>query len=301
MSAKSNALISNIQRFCTHDGSGIRTTVFFKGCPLNCKWCHNPETQKFTNELMFERRLCIHCGMCSEICTKAAHLFENDKHVFVNENCNMCLNCIDICPTKAISAIADSMTAQEVVNEVLKDKVFYGDVGGLTLSGGEPLAQAKEAINILKLAKLEGINTAIETCGFFEPKLIKELLPLVDLFIWDYKDTSLERHKAYTGVTNEKILDNLRYLDSFDVKIWLRCIVVKGVNMDDENISGIIKTYHSLEHCEGVELMPYHIYGAAKGRNLQHSEEGNESWIPTAEDIASVKETLIQNSVKLLS
>ena len=300
MSAENGALISNIQRFCTHDGPGIRTTVFFKGCPLNCKWCHNPETKSFVNELVLEERLCINCRTCYKVCAKNAHQFEDNKHIFIAKNCDMCLNCVNVCPTKAISAIASRMTAQEVMDEVLRDKAFYGDIGGITLSGGEPLAQAKEAKNILKLAKRAGINTAIETCGFFERKLIKELVPLTDLFIWDYKDTSIKRHKEYTGVTNDKILENLKYLASFEVKIWLRCVMVKGVNMDEENIAGIIKTYNNLKHCDGVELMPYHIYGAAKSRSLQHGDEGNESWIPTAEEIANVKDIFTQNGVKLL-
>lgn len=292
-------LVTNIQKFSVHDGPGIRTTVFFKGCPLDCVWCHNPETKQFKNQLLYIENLCIGCGLCVDACKNEAHVFA-PAHVWNASKCNRCMECVKVCPAKAVEAAGKNMTAEEIITEVMKDKAFYSGHGGITLSGGEPLMHIEACVEILKLAKAENIHTAIETSGFFDMQYIDELIPWIDLFLWDYKDTSLARHIDNTGVSNEKILNNLVRLDQYKTKIILRCIMVKGINMDAENVDGIIKTYHRLKHCIGVELLQYHVYGGSKNQQLGLLDNGNTDWIPDHNSLLSVKRKLIENHVHLI-
>ncbi len=221
--------VVEIQRFCMHDGPGIRTTVFIKGCPLRCKWCHNPETHKKENEIYYSPSKCIRCGNCN-ICKNGAHQFTTGKHVFDRDRCLMSEDCVGVCPTKALESVSQEMGIDEIIYEVLRDVAFYGKEGGLTISGGEPMAYPKETIALLKAAKENNLNTAVETCGYFDKAFLPTLCQYTDTLLWDFKDSDKERHIEYTGVSNERIIENLLLADSLKANIELRCILVNTVN-----------------------------------------------------------------------
>ena len=293
--------VTNIQRFSTQDGPGIRTTVFFKGCPLRCEWCHNPETQSYLPQIFYTEQYCIGCGECIRVCQNHAHYRDgNGRHKFDVEKCTGCLTCVAVCHSKAIEPVSQDMTTDEIVSIVLKDKAFYGDVGGITLSGGEPLIYGECCTELLREAKKQGITTAIETSGYFDEALITEIVPMTDLFLWDFKDGNPERHKLYTGVSNEKILKNLFLVDKYKTKILLRCIMVSGVNMDDENYHKIASVTSQLKHCVGVELLLYHAYGGSKNKQLGFNDNGRTDWIPSGEDLKKVKEKMLSYGVKII-
>lgn len=291
--------VTNIQKFCTHDGDGLRTTVFFKGCPLHCAWCHNPETIEHKHQLMFISAQCICCGGCIAVCPKAAHSITENGHVIDRDRCIGCMRCADICPTNAITAAADEMTVDEIVAEVMRDKPFYDDGGGVTLSGGEPLIH-KEALEVLRKCKEGGITTAVETCGAFSSDIIGELVPLCDTFLYDYKITDPELHKKMTGVTNEKILKNLKAVDEMGGKIILRCIIVNGVNTDDGHLNGIISTAKSLKNLRRIELLPYHAYGGSKAEQIGLTDNGNKDWIPSADTLEYFKTKIEEHNLSVL-
>ncbi len=283
------ALISNIQKFCTHDGEGIRTTVFLKGCPLRCIWCHNPENLKKNNEILFTESRCIYCGECVEVCENKAHEINGDGHIFIKDRCNSCMECTKVCPSNCIEAVAKEMTSEQVIKEVLKDKAFFGDNGGITLSGGEPLMQQTFAIDLLKRAKENGITTAIETCGFFNGDIIEEVVKYTDMFLWDIKETDTEKHISFTGQSDKMILTNLFTVDKYDVKILLRFVIVKTINLNEENLKRISDIYKRLNNCIGVELLAYHAYGGSKNSQLGYSDNGNKEWMPSCEDMENAR------------
>ena len=234
----STPLVTNIQRYSIHDGDGIRTTVFFKGCPLNCAWCHNPESQSTENETLFYRDKCTECGRCKRGLP---------------------------CPNGARRECGRMISAEDVMKKVREDKLFYKNSGGgLTLSGGEPLAQAGFAVELLKLAKADGIHTAIETCGFASRENMLRLAEHTDLFLFDYKLSDREKHKAFTGAYNDQILENLRLLDSLGKEIVLRCPIIPDVNDNEEHICEIAKIANELGCIIRIELESYHDYGIAK-------------------------------------
>ena len=236
--------IFNIQRFCVNDGPGIRTTVFLKGCPLSCVWCHNPESQRFEPEILFYKDKCTGCGRCK--CVTAA-----DRDF--------------VCFNGAKEICGKTVSANEVTAEVLKDKPFYKNSGGgVTLSGGEPLAQYDFSLELLKKAKENGIHTAIETCGYAEKSKILEIAKYVDLFLFDCKETDQELHKEYTGVDNKIILENLKALSDAGSKIILRCPIIPGFNDRAEHFKGISETAEKFIGIEHIEIEPFHPLGESK-------------------------------------
>lgn len=283
-------LVADIQRFCMHDGAGVRTTVFLKGCPLKCLWCHNPETQSAKKELLFYHNKCIGCGSCNN-CKQKAHIF-NEAHTINHNLCIECGECAADCPTNALEIIGKEYTPQELLTFIKKDLAFYGENGGVTLSGGEPFLQSEDTLSLLELCKENGINTAVETCGYTSPDIIKRAIPLVDLFLWDIKDTDSHRHKEYTGVSNETIINNLKSADSLGAKTRIRCILVNGVNTENSHYENLVNIVSNLKNCEGVEFLPYHSYGNAKtlaqGKKIISTDE----WIPSKECILKAKEYL---------
>ncbi len=284
--------IANIQRFCMHDGPGVRTTVFLKGCPLRCAWCHNPETQSTRIQLLFYERKCIGCGACT-VCPQNVHSFL-DTHELNRSACLQCGVCVDACPTGALELCGKDVSAEELLKTVGRDEAFYGADGGITLSGGEPLMQ-EDAVPFLRLCKEKGYTTAVETCGMVSAERIKQAVPVTDLFLWDVKDTDSVWHEQYTGVSNEQILENLILADHLGAKTRLRCILVNGVNMRQAHYESLLQLLRKLQHCEGIEFMPYHSYGGSKSMALGAKNSGNDSWIPTKEQLAQVKSFFVNN------
>ncbi|KAB2844878.1 MAG: glycyl-radical enzyme activating protein, partial [Melioribacteraceae bacterium] len=179
-----NGLVFDIQRFSLHDGPGIRTTIFLKGCPLDCAWCHNPESKSFKRQLSYNENLCTSCMECSKVCENNVHSFVNGKHIVDFDACELCGKCVDVCPSGALQIIGKEYSADEIISLVLKDKKYFENSnGGVTISGGEPLAQFKFTKNLLVKAKKEGLHTAVETCGFAKEQQYLEILPYVDLFL----------------------------------------------------------------------------------------------------------------------
>lgn len=286
-------LVTKIQRFSTHDGPGVRTVVFLKGCPLRCKWCHNPETQSDRPQLFFSPQSCIGCGVCAAVCPTGAHKLDVDGgRRFDVSKCGGCLRCTRGCPTGAAEPVGVAMRVEQIIEQALRDRAFYGKDGGLTLSGGEPMLQAEGCLALLRAAKEAGLSTAVETCGYFAENDVPELAARADLLLWDFKDSNAARHKAYTGVSNERILHNLSLADQSARQLVLRCIMVKGVNMDEEHYTAIAQVQRELRSCIGVELIPYHAYGGSKMAQLGYCDNGNKDWIPDAAALRAAKETL---------
>ena len=255
------AMIFDIQRNSFVDGPGIRTTVFFKGCNLRCKWCHNPESQSFEKQMMFYKDKCTGCGKCREVCPN--HL----------KKCDFCGKCELYCPAEARKICGREYTSDEVLAEVIKDKAFYDNSGGgVTFSGGECMLQLDYLCEILKKCKSEGIHTAVDTAGNVPWKSFEKILPFTDLFLYDIKAFGAELHRKGTGVSNELILENLKNL-SGKADIIVRIPVIGGYNDNDEEIRQIADFLKQIKIIK-AELLPYHAMGEHKytalGRNPEN-------------------------------
>lgn len=288
--------VTKIQKFCTHDGPGIRTTVFLKGCPLHCLWCHNPETQSPRMEFFYSPQFCLGCGACAAACSNGVHRF-TPAHEIDRSRCRGCMTCAAACPSGALEACAVMTSPEAILAEALKDRAFYGERGGLTLSGGEPLFHGRELLPLLQGAKDAGITTAIETCGVFKEELLREIAPLTDLFLWDVKDTNAPRHQQNTGAQLSTVLNNLRQADALGARTRLRCILLRGINLNEPHLSALVSIYHQLHHCEGIELLPYHTYGDAKNGQLNRPSAAHPEWIPTEEEMTFAQEYISKHAV----
>lgn len=281
-----------------HDGPGVRTTVFLKGCPLRCEWCHNPETQKSKAEILFYLNKCIGCGVCVSMCSRSAHAL-GEQHILNRSECVSCGECAKACPAGALELCGSEMTVSEVLDVTEKDRAFYGSSGGVTLSGGEPFVQSEGVLSLLKACKEKGLHTAVETCGYADAAVLCAAIPFVDLFLWDIKDSDDERHKKYTGASTQKILDNLLLADAMGANTRLRCILINGINTNEAHYHKVAKIASSLSHCEGVEWIPYHAYGGAKNMFLGGWDSGRKEWIPTPEQMEKAKEIVKSADVNL--
>lgn len=261
--------IFNIQKFCVNDGPGIRTTVFCKGCPLDCLWCHNPESKSVEREVLFDGAKCLGCGQCAAVCPAGCHELTRQGHRYHRDACTRCGACTEGCYAGALEPVGRTVSVEEVLDEVRKDEAFYRNSGGgLTLSGGEPMAQFAFIDALLAGAKAQGLHTCMETCGFAPPAHYREIAPLVDLFLFDYKLTDSEAHRRYTGVPNEPILENLRLLDRLGAAIILRCPIIPTVNDTPDHFAGIAQVVNALEHVTEIQIEPYHPLGSGKAAQL---------------------------------
>lgn len=282
----------NIQRFCNHDGDGLRTVVFFKGCPLNCRWCHNPEGKSHKNQLTFYKQKCIHCKQC-QITNCGVHLFIDGNHHIDYQKCNHCGRCVALCPTKALVNSLMVLDTKEIIEIVKKDIAFYQNSGGLTVSGGEPFAQKQALLALLKEAKRNHIHTAIETCGYFDISDFEQFKPYIDLLLWDYKDSNDLRHQKNVGVSTKKIISNLIIIDQYKIPIRLRCILLKGINCNKEHALSILKLAKKLKNIQGIDLIPYHPEGKNKYEQLGLANDfDDKKYIPTKNDISLFQEIL---------
>ena len=268
--------IFDIQRFSINDGPGIRTTVFFKGCPLNCLWCHNPESKSKNAEIFFDSEKCAGCGACEAVCPERCHKISAAAsedgaaaHSFDRERCNGCGRCADACVYGALEAVGRCVSVNEVLEEVKKDTIFYENSGGgMTLSGGEPMLQADFAIELLREAKAAGLHTCIETCGFGNSEKYLEMLSLVDIFLYDYKESDTDKHKSYTGVSNDLILKNLEMLSEKGAHIVLRCPIIPSLNDRPEHLRAIAEVANRYSGIKEINVEPYHPLGAGKAKRL---------------------------------
>ncbi len=259
-------IIFDIQRYSVHDGPGLRTNVFFKGCPLRCRWCANPESLYPQPEIALFVGQCINCGQFSESCPVLW------QQVGSKERTEVFQERIALCPTEAIHWIGKRRSAGEIMQEVLRDRPFYGDGGGLTLTGGEPTMQPQMAEALLRLAKAEHLSTAMETCGYAEWPTLERLLPYLDTILWDLKHVDDDIHRKFTSVSNERILANLRRLSELDAPVTIRIPLIPGFNASIESITQMAEFVRHLPGAaKRIDLLPYHTLGKPKYAALQRS------------------------------
>lgn len=261
--------IFDIMKYSIHDGPGIRTTVFFMGCPLKCQWCHNPESQEFGQLLMYWPDRCISCGQCLEICPNKAIVTAAGKLKYLRDRCLVCGECCKVCHAGVRELVAKDMSVREVMAEIEKDLIFYDESGGgVTFSGGEALMQPVFLLEILKECKKKEIHTAVETCGYVKLESLQRISDYVDLFLFDLKLMDRQKHQDYTGETNELILDNLRWLAEHHPKVIVRVPIIPGINDDEENLSQLGDFMTSLKRVNELHILPYHKAGVDKYQRL---------------------------------
>ncbi len=261
-------VVFDIQRFSLHDGPGIRTLVFLKGCPLRCPWCSNPESQHFEPELFYHLERCIGCRTCADICQHGAITVEDGQLSFNRELCENCGWCSHVCHAEARLIKGQQMSAESVAEEILKDEPFYRKSGGgVTLGGGEPLAQADFAAAILKKCKGKGLHTAVETAGHVPWPEMEKVLPYTDLFLYDVKHMDSQKHREYTGVDNQLILANLRRLIEMEKRVVVCVPLIPGFNDTADEVGPVARFAANLG-IESMNLLPYHRFGEGKYRLL---------------------------------
>lgn len=262
-----SATITNIQKFSVHDGPGIRTTVFLKGCPLRCWWCHNPENYCINHEIMFFQERCNGCGTCVKRCPEDAIEIKDAYPLRDESKCTLCGKCVDFCPNSAMEYAGRDVTAREIMKEIIKDQIFYEESGGgVTFSGGEPLMYPDFLSEVLKSTKTRGIHATVDTSGQAPWESFEKIIDYVDLFLYDIKIMDNDKHSKYMGMGNKTILENLKKLSERGANIYIRMPIIAGIN-DDEHIDESIEFLSKLNIIQ-VNLLPYHKMGMDKHKRL---------------------------------
>jgi pyruvate formate lyase activating enzyme len=267
-----NGIVFDIKKYSIHDGPGIRTTIFFKGCPLRCWWCHNPESQSPKPELMLRGQRCIRCGACVEVCTEGAIAevtVNGSTPVIKWQQCQVCGKCVEVCYSGARELVGRRVTASGIMAEVERDRPFYDQSGGgVTFSGGEPLMQPEFLMALLQACKESELHTVLDTSGYARWRTVEKTLPLVNVYLYDLKLVSEARHKVYTGVSNRLILQNLYRLSGAGANILVRMPLIPGLNDDETSLCLTGKALSSLPKLPQVEIIAYHDIAGAKYESL---------------------------------
>jgi pyruvate formate lyase activating enzyme len=293
-------MIFDIKRYAIHDGPGIRTAVFFKGCPLKCWWCHNPEGQNKQPQLMFRANRCKEFKNCVQVCPTGAISWV-DGSITHWDSCDHCGKCAEVCYTGAREMVGRVVSVQDLMEEIERDVVFYDQSGGgVTFTGGEPLMQRRFLYDCLLACKKQEIRVAVDTSGYSGWGGFESINPLVDLFLFDLKLIDENRHKQYTSVSNQVILDNLQKLAQTNAHIIVRIPLIPGINDDEENITSTAAFLARLDKLDGVELMPYHEIGLAKyqAMGMKYALEGTH--LPKKEHIDEVEEIFIHYQLPVI-
>ena len=286
-----SGLITEIQRFSTDDGPGIRTTVFLKGCGLGCLWCHNPETLSQELQLQYNHNDCRNCGCCAGACGNSVHVIEPGGHRLMWKRCNGCFLCVTQCHYGALSIVGRRVSVEELCAELLRDKVFYDHSGGgVTLSGGEPLLQGRFCTNVLETLRLDGIHTVIDTAGHVPLKSFEAALPFTNLVLFDLKLMDSGKHKAMTGQVNDKIVQNYEELCRRDTPIWVRIPLIIGVNDSLQDIERFIPLLVNRRNVKKVQLRAYHGLGSGKYAALGMEERINTYKTPSKQAMQDVSD-----------
>ncbi len=285
--------IFDIKKYSINDGPGIRTTVFFSGCPLSCLWCHNPESQSLHPELLYRAGRCLLCGDCIQACPEGAISLDSNSIITDRRKCARCQTCVATCYSGAREFSGREMTALEVMADVAREIPFYDEShGGVTFSGGEPLMQPAFLSALLKACRAQEIHTVVDTSGFANWNIFEKILADVDLFLYDLKHMDSLRHREITGVPNEPILKNLRQLDSVGAKCIVRIPLIPGLNDDDKNLAESGKFLASLASVQSVELMGYHDIAQAKYEALGREYELKGTKSPSETDMQNATDVL---------
>jgi pyruvate formate lyase activating enzyme len=262
--------ISTVQRYSTKDGPGIRSTIFFKGCPMGCLWCSNPELIRSEPDLLYTLEKCARCGICIEACPEKALSFDEDGYILIDRVlCDCCGECVEACPNGALKLIGKFVTVDELSKELLKDRVFYEtSSGGVTFSGGEPLWQSGFVAQVARRMKAEGIHTALDTAGEAGWCHFEEVLDFIDLVLFDIKFADREKHRQFTGRDNDLIQANAQLLSQMGIPMHVRLVMIPGINDSEAEIRGRMEIISSLKSVEQIDILPYHRYGAGKYARL---------------------------------
>lgn len=296
----STGIIFDIKRFAIRDGPGIRTTIFLKGCPLNCLWCHNPEGIYPKQEIMFKENRCIDCGKCSNACE--INVLERFKKSNKDEECLSYKKYIENCPTNALVIIGKYMTVDEIMEKILRDKIFYKNSGGgVTVSGGEPLFQPDFTREILRRCKEEGINTVLDTCGYASHEKLESILEYTDLVLFDIKIIDPMIHKQIIGVDNTSILNNAKKILEKDMPIIFRIPIILGITDTRNNINNLVQFIHSLkrDNIKHIDLLPYHNWGKIKYEYLGKKYLLSEENAPKKNDLELVRKRISETGVNI--
>ena len=285
--------IFDIKKYAIHDGPGIRTTIFFKGCPLSCRWCHNPESISGATQRLYREERCIGCLECISACLNEAISAAENKLKWEAANCVYCKTCARRCPAEAVEFIGKTMSVEDVVAEISKDTLFYDESsGGVTFSGGEPLMQPSFLTGLLKACGDLDLHRAVDTCGYADTRTLLKVASHVDLFLYDLKHMDPEKHYRYTGVSNEMILGNLKCLSQQGTKIIIRLPVIPGINNDRKNIERTGAFLSPLAGVNQVNILPYHRTAAAKYKNLGLPYDIADIERPARDDLESIARQL---------
>ncbi len=286
-------IVFNIERYAIHDGPGIRTTVFFKGCPLRCWWCHNPEGQSQRLELIYRDARCIGCGECMTSCAEGAISHLSKKVVIDRKRCTACGACAKKCPTEALSVAGRKMSIVQTMKLLEKDTPFYGESGGgVTFSGGEPLQQPEFLEALTDECSRKDIDTVLDTSGFAPPKVVKRFCGKVALFLYDIKLMNPFKHKKYTGVSNRLILENAQRIAKSESRLAISIPIIPDINDREANIEETGRFLASLKNVEYVSLLPYHKMGMDKYTNLGKTYRLNRTRTPSNHELQTTKERL---------